>query len=155
MTNKILYGVGLTNICWGLFLIRPLYLRINTTDTFILVPIIVIFLLTGLANIKGRSFSWTLNVLLCVLAVLTIAATTSDNFFNKSDYRTYDVFTFAVVTIAIILSLLSFISIVMTHRQAVVVHMKVNRFQKRLTWIIGGFIGTMWMIYLLHSMYWF
>src|SRR4051794_15019365 len=79
------YIAGLTFITWGLILITPLYLEFRLSDAFIAIPIICLFILTGVTIMKGKKYAWTLGLVLGFILLVHFAISMFNEIFKVTD----------------------------------------------------------------------
>jgi len=86
MTARNRYIAGLTFIGFGLIMFIPLYvIRFRLKEIFIVIPVIYLFVLTGISVIKSRKYSWSLSLILGAAVTTHFALQWYQFFFKPTD----------------------------------------------------------------------
>jgi hypothetical protein len=153
--TRLQYIAGLTFIIWGLTLITPLYLDFRLSDAFIVIPVICLFLLTGVTIMKAKKYSWTLGLVLGIVLLVHFAISMFNEIFKVTDivrrYKTPEIILFVVWAI---LTLLTLYSVLRFLSKDVRTKMNIDLSQYRWTLIASSVTGVLLPIFLLNEWYW-
>lgn len=149
------YTVGVTFITWGLMLITPLYLNFRLSDAFVVIPIIVLFLLTGWTIIKGKKYSWTLGLVLGNILLVHFAISMFNEISKERDMvRHYETPEIILMTIWSILTLSTLYSVLTLLRKNVRITMGIGSGQYNWTLIASSVTAIVVAFFLLDQWYW-
>jgi hypothetical protein len=152
---KLQYFAGLTFVIWGLLLVTPLYLNFRLSDSFVVIPIICLFLLTGVSIIKGKKYSWTLGTVLGVVLLIHFIISMFDEIFRVADmvrrYKTPEIVLFTVWTILILSTLYSVLRFLSKDVRR---SMSIESRQYRWTLIASFGTGILLAVLMLNELYW-
>lgn len=155
MTSRLQYIAGLTFIIWGLMLITPLYLNFILSEAFIVIPVICLFLLTGLTIMRGKKYSWTLGLILGTVLIVHFVISTLNKTFQVTDmvrqHKPLEIILFVIWTILTLLTLYSVWSFL---SKEVKTKMDIESSQYRWTLIASAVTGILLTIFLLEDWYW-
>ena len=148
------YIIGLTYCCWGLIWTIPLFLNINSTDTLILIPITLLFVLTGIGIMKSKTYAWTFVLVLGFLTLLHFVISLHNEIFKVTDIRGQKTPEIILYFIWSMLILLTLYSIVRVLNNDVKTKLKISKGQIRLTFATCLLTGILWALFLLNDMSW-
>jgi hypothetical protein len=152
--TKHQYIIGLTYCFWGLIWTIPLIINFNSSDVLIVIPLISLFMLTGMGVIKNKTFSWTLVLVLGFLTFLHFVILIVNEIFTAKDIRGFkspEIILFFVWSILILFTLYSATRIL---RDDIKQKLKVKKGQIKLTIATCFVTGALWTLFLLNGLHW-
>jgi hypothetical protein len=148
------YIIGLNYFSWGLIWAIPLFLGFNLSDALILIPIVCLFMLTGIGIIKNKRFAWTFVLVLGLLTFLHFLISLFNEIFKVTDIRGHGIPETILFFVWLTIILLTLYSTIRVLKQDIRTKFKINSGQVRLTVATCLVTCILWTLYLLNDMHW-
>jgi hypothetical protein len=154
--TRFQYIAGFTFIGWGLMLITPLYLHFKMPDALVIVPIIGLFLITGITIMMNKKLSWTLGLIVGLVLVAHFALSMLNEIFRETDMvRRYEAPQIIIVVVWSLLTLSTLYSVIRFLSKNIRMKMNIGSTQFRGTLTVSVLLVS-WVTYFLASQwYWF